>query len=79
MRSSITAPYNSRVFFLPRFSATYHEYQRISDPLHILPPLQQQQSDLIRLQNNIRQSPKMVTFGQSSVNIIYIKIAMTMP
>ncbi|AXO18186.1 heme lyase NrfEFG subunit NrfF [Providencia stuartii] len=45
-------------FFLPRFSATYHEYQRISDPLHILTPLQQQQSDLIRLQNNIRQFPQ---------------------
>lgn len=45
-------------FFLPRFKLTYLEYQRISDPLLSFTPLQQEQNDLLRLQNDIRQSPQ---------------------
>lgn len=45
-------------FFFPRFKLAYLEYQRISDPLLSFTPLQQEQSDLLRLQNDIRQSPK---------------------
>ncbi|HBO21652.1 MAG TPA: heme lyase NrfEFG subunit NrfF [Providencia sp.] len=43
---------------LPRFQQAYHEYQRISDPLLSFSPLQQEQNDLLRLQQNIRQSPQ---------------------
>ncbi|HEC8323356.1 TPA: heme lyase NrfEFG subunit NrfF [Providencia rettgeri] len=45
-------------FFSPRFELAYQEYQRISDPLLSFTPLQQEQNDLLRLQNDIRQSPK---------------------
>lgn len=45
-------------FFSPRFELTYQEYQRISDPLLSFTPLQQEQNDLLRLQNDIRQSPE---------------------
>ncbi|GAB1440439.1 heme lyase NrfEFG subunit NrfF [Providencia sp.] len=45
-------------FFFPRFELAYKEYQRISDPLLSFTPLQQEQNDLLRLQNDIRQSPK---------------------
>lgn len=45
-------------FFSPRFELAYQEYQRISDPLLSFTPLQQEQKDLLRLQNDIRQSPK---------------------
>ncbi|MEQ5112311.1 heme lyase NrfEFG subunit NrfF [Providencia vermicola] len=50
----ITASY----FLLPRFQLAYNEYQRISDPINAFTPLEQEQSDLLRLQNDIRQSPK---------------------
>ncbi|ENA0807282.1 heme lyase NrfEFG subunit NrfF [Providencia rettgeri] len=45
-------------FFSPRFELAYQEYQRISDPLLSFTPLQQEQNDLFRLQDDIRQSPK---------------------
>ncbi|MDR2227527.1 MAG: heme lyase NrfEFG subunit NrfF [Providencia sp.] len=45
-------------FLLPRFQLTYDEYQRISDPINAFTPLEQEQNDLLRLQNDIRQSPK---------------------
>lgn len=45
-------------FFSPRFELAYQEYQRISDPLLSFTPLQQEQNDLLRLQDDIRQSPK---------------------
>lgn len=45
-------------FLLPRFTATYHEYQRLSDPLQILTPIEQQHNDFLRLQSDIRQSPE---------------------
>ncbi|EJD6539296.1 heme lyase NrfEFG subunit NrfF [Providencia rettgeri] len=45
-------------FFIPRFELTYREYLRISDPLLSFTPLQQEQNDLLRLQNDIRQSPE---------------------
>ncbi|ELX8379346.1 MULTISPECIES: heme lyase NrfEFG subunit NrfF [Providencia] len=48
----------SGYFLLPRFSENYKEYQRTADPLYLLTPIQQQQSDLARLQDNIRKSPK---------------------
>lgn len=44
-------------FLLPRFQLTYNEYQRISDPLNAFTPLEKEQNDLLRLQNDIRQSP----------------------
>lgn len=45
-------------FTLPRFNLAYNEYLRISDPLQSFTPLQQEQSDLFRLQQDIRKSPK---------------------
>ncbi|WP_369310345.1 heme lyase NrfEFG subunit NrfF [Providencia rettgeri] len=45
-------------FLLPRFQLTYNEYQRISDPINVFTPLEKEQSDLLRLQNNIRQFPE---------------------
>lgn len=45
-------------FLLPRFAETYREYHRISDPLQIFTPIEQQHNDLLRLQNDIRQSPE---------------------
>ncbi len=45
-------------FLLPRFQLTYNEYQRISDPLLSFTPLQQEQNDLLRLQQDIRKSPE---------------------
>lgn len=43
---------------LPRSQQAYNEYQRISDPLLSFSPLQQEQNDLLRLQQDIRQSPQ---------------------
>ena len=45
-------------FSLTRFQHTYTEYKRISDPLLSFTPLQQEQNDLLRLQQDIRQSPE---------------------
>ena len=45
-------------FALPRFNLAYNEYRRINDPLQSFIPLQQEQSDLLRLQQDIRKSPE---------------------